>query len=295
MEEEITFFSGGEQIMGTVCLPGDLEKKVPGVALLHGYGSFRDDITGFLELAKLLAEEGIASVRFDFRGCGVSGESGYIHPHNESIEDACAALSYLDGRPEVDPNRLAVVGMSVGGGIAVQVAGLDERVRCAVALAPVADGGWWLKHLWTSTRGVDDWLDFLNRLSIDRKQRAKNGSSEKVEIEEILAYGPEDLAAHEEMRKKYPQFATQAYLSSADSLLQFQPRQFAHLVAPRPLRLVHSLTDTSVPIYHSYELFGKAGPIRDLQIIPDSPHAFWIGDHNKYVQELTLEWLKLYL
>jgi dipeptidyl aminopeptidase/acylaminoacyl peptidase len=295
METEIKFFSEGEIISGTICLPGNLVGRVPAVALFHGYGSFRDDLTGFKELAMVLAEQGIASVRFDFRGCGSSGNPGCIHPNNEWIEDAHAALSFLEELPEVDPMRLAVAGISVGGGIAVQVAALDERVRCAVALAPVADGAWWLKHLWTSTRGEEGWLNFLQRLSSDRRKRAEKGYSQKVAIEEILAYGPEDTAAREYMLKKYPQFATHAYLSSADSLLQFQPRQFVHLITPRPFRIIHSLTDKSVPIEHAYELFGRAGPLRDLMIIPDSPHAFWLGKYNKDVQELTLDWIQRYV
>ena len=80
-----------------------------------------------------------------------------------------------------------------------------------------------------------------------------------------------------------------------ESLLQFQPRQFVHKIRPRPIRFIHSLTDTSVPIEHSYELFGRAGHIRDLQVIHDSPHCFWIGPESRHVQELTVDWLSRYL
>lgn len=295
MESEITFYSEGEEVTGTLRLPAGQQEEPPVAVLLHGYGSFRDELTGFVELASLLAEHGIASLRFDFRGCGGSGEPGRIHPHDEWIEDTRSALSYLQGRPDVDADRLGVVGMSVGGGVAVQATSLDERVRCTVALAPVADGGWWLKHLWTTTQGNVGWQRFLSRLVEDRQQRARDGASQRVPMEDILAYGPEDMAARKLMLERYPQFATHAYLSSADSLLQFQPRQFVHLISPRPVRFVHSLTDTSVPIDHSYELFGRAGEVRDLQVIHDSPHCFWLGAHNRRVQELTLEWLSKYL
>lgn len=293
-ESDVTFFSESQQVSGTLCLPA-YKPPFPAAVLLHGYGSFRDELTGYVELAALLADNGMASLRFDFRGCGKSGDPGRLHPHDDWIEDARCALSFLETRREISRRRLGLVGMSCGGGVAVQAAALDERVRCAVALAPVADGGWWLRHLWTSTRGDAGWHGFLARVREVRRHRAATGVSEVVPIEDILAYAPEDMAAHRAMHEKYPQFATHVYLSSVESLLQFQPRQFVHLIPPRPLRLVHSLTDTSVPIEHSYELFGRAGPIRDLQVIHDSPHCFWIGPESRRVQELTLDWLLRYV
>ena len=295
MKTEVAFFSEGEKLAATLCLPGGAQGKVPAVALLHGYGSFRDELTGYTELSSLLAKQGIASLRFDFRGCGASGEPGRMHPHDDWVEDAAAALSYLEVHPRVDFGRLGLVGMSVGGGVVVQAAALDHRVRCVVSLAPVADGGWWLKHLWKTSQGDDAWQDFLNRLSEDRRRRAKDGNSQRVPTEDILAYGPEDMAARRLMLEKYPQFATHTYLSSADSLRSFQPRQFVHLVAPRPVRFVHSLADTSVPIEHSYELFGRAGEVRDIRVIHDSPHCFWLSEQNREVQGLVLDWLIRYL
>jgi dipeptidyl aminopeptidase/acylaminoacyl peptidase len=295
MEMELSFFSDGERVVGTLALPEEGQGKAPAAVLVHGYGSFRDELTGYVELAALLAAHGIASLRLDMRGCGESGALGRIHPHDDWIADITAALSYLESRPEVDPARLGLVGMSVGGGAVVQAGAVDERVRCVVSLAPVADGGWWLKHLWTTTRGESDWQGFLARLAADRRMRAQIGRSEKVAVEDVLAYGPEDAKARVQMLQKYPQFATYVYLSSPDSLCRFQPRHWAHLVAPRPLRIIHSLTDTSVPITHAYELYGRAGAPKDIQVIPDSPHCFWLGPHSRRVQELTLEWLRLYL
>jgi hypothetical protein len=293
-ESEVKFFSEYQEVHGTMCVP-DGSPPYPAVALLHGYGAFRDELTGYVELAALLAEHGIASLRFDFRGCGESGEAGRLHPHDDWVEDTLCALSFLEARSDIAGSRLGVVGMSVGGGIAVQAAALDDRVCCAVALAPVADGGWWLKHLWTTSQGETGWHDFLGQVRHARRERVATGMSTKVPIESILAYGPDDLAAHRAMHEKYPQFATHAYYTSVESLLQFQPRQFVHKIRPRPIRFIHSLTDTSVPIEHSYELFGRAGHIRDLQVIHDSPHCFWIGPESRHVQELTVDWLSRYL
>ena len=203
MEREVTIFSEGEKVVGTFCLPDGIEGRVPAVALLHGYGSSRDELGGFVELAMLLAEHDIGSLRFDFRGCGESGKPGRIHPHDDWIADAMAAISFLEIQAEVDAGRLALVGMSVGGG-AVQAGALDEQVRCVVFLAPVADGGRWLKHPWTSTQGEAGWQRFLGQLAVGRKRQTTTGESQKVLMEDIIAYGPEDAAAREQMLKEYP-------------------------------------------------------------------------------------------
>jgi uncharacterized protein len=97
------------------------------------------------------------------------------------------------------------------------------------------------------------------------------------------------------MLRQYPQFVTHVTLSSPDSLCQFQPREAVHRLAPRPLRIVHSLADTSVPVTQAYELYGRAGEVKDIQLIPDSPHCFWLGTHNVEVQQLVLDWLQWYL
>jgi len=116
-----------------------------------------------------------------------------------------------------------------------------------------------------------------------------------VPMEEILAFGPEGLAAWRKLREEFPRFASHAFLSSADSLLAFRPRHLAGGIAPRPLRIIHSLADTSVPFRHAAEIFGRSGEVKDLVAIRDSPHCFWIGPDSRRVQELTLEWMERYL
>ena len=55
------------------------------------------------------------------------------------------------------------------------------------------------------------------------------------------------------------------------------------------------MIDESVPVKHAHELFERAGDVKDLVIVDDSPHCFWVGKHNQHVQELTLDWLQRYL
>ena len=85
----------------------------------------------------MLTELGYATLRFDMRGCGDSeGESGRIICL-EQVEDTKSALAFLAGRPEIDANRIGIMGSSFGAAVAVYTAGVDSRPA-----AVISAGGW---------------------------------------------------------------------------------------------------------------------------------------------------------
>jgi hypothetical protein len=97
----------------------------PGVVLYHGFTSQRTEF-GFLfvKFSRLLAEAGIAGVRFDFIGCGESDGRFQDVTLSSEIEDAGCVLDFMQGRREVDSRRLFLLGMSMGGTIAGFVSGV---------------------------------------------------------------------------------------------------------------------------------------------------------------------------
>jgi alpha-beta hydrolase superfamily lysophospholipase len=290
-QRDVSFFSDGESVEGTLAVPGKGEAgSLPAVVLGHGFGSFRDELTGFVELAEKLAARGVASLRIDYRGCGKSGRRGHVHPFPDWILDTLAACEFLRSLDETDADLIGLGGMSVGGGVVCTAGALDRRIRAIVSLAPVADGGWWLEHLWRTTAGEEGWRTFLGHLEEDRIQCSVTGKSEVVPIGALLAYGPEDEKIVAEIYRTYPQFVDRLTLSSGSSLLNFKPLETAHAVEA-PIRFIHSDADTSVPHRHSEELFSRVKGKRDLRIVTGSPHCFWVGERSEEVQNLAADWL----
>jgi dienelactone hydrolase len=125
--------SAGETIQATLYLPGVPGRTVPGVLLCHGIDSSKEHLG---PLAIAFAQRGFAALTFDFGGHGES----YPRPLAESADaaDACRALAALAGRPEVDRQRLAVVGFSMGGPAAVRAAQGQAGVRAVVVLGRAA-------------------------------------------------------------------------------------------------------------------------------------------------------------
>ncbi len=99
------------------------------IVLLHGSGSTRDDM---LDHADVLGRHGFGLLIVDARGHGAStGEAMDLGWGGE--DDIVAAIDYLVGRPDVDADRIALVGASMGGEQAITAAAKDPRVAAVVS------------------------------------------------------------------------------------------------------------------------------------------------------------------
>lgn len=99
------------------------------VAVLHGSGSTR---SGVLDQAAVLAGHGYGVLLYDDRGHGRSGGAGMDFGW-WGDRDVAAAVSYLESRPDVEPGRIGVLGLSMGGEQAINAAATDSRIRAVVA------------------------------------------------------------------------------------------------------------------------------------------------------------------
>lgn len=136
-EETVQLNSG---IKGSLAKPAN-NAQVPAVLMLHGFGSNRDEVGKLYQrLAAALTQQGIASLRIDFRGWGESAGRMEESSVLTEVQDAATAYSYLKSLPWVEPARIGVVGFSLGGGIAVvSAAQQPERYAAMVTWSSVGD------------------------------------------------------------------------------------------------------------------------------------------------------------
>ena len=136
MELQIGFRSGDQQVFGVLHLPEST--PAPGSIMCHGFTGHKAETHRlFVDAARDFTRNGLAVLRFDFRGSGDSEGEFHEMTVSREIEDARAALDFLASRPEVDPARLGVLGLSLGGCVAACLAGTDDRVRALVLWAAV--------------------------------------------------------------------------------------------------------------------------------------------------------------
>ncbi|GAB3488325.1 alpha/beta hydrolase family protein [Nocardiopsis coralliicola] len=127
VEHEVEFDGGSGTVPGTLALPAEAGEPVPAALIVSGSGPTdrdgnspgRPDAGTNLNLARVLAGSGVASLRYDKYGSGdrpvpESGEDGAEASYGLFEEEMAAAYAELAARPEVDPERIAVLGHSEG-------------------------------------------------------------------------------------------------------------------------------------------------------------------------------------
>jgi len=142
----VTFDSHGETIVGRLFPAAFGEEPAPGVAII-GPMTFQKEQAPTL-YAQRLSRLGYTALIFDTRYRGESGGQPRCYENPAAkVEDLRAAVAYLRGLPEVDADRLALLGVCMGGGHALSAATDEPLVRVVATVAghyrdPAADEQW---------------------------------------------------------------------------------------------------------------------------------------------------------
>jgi pimeloyl-ACP methyl ester carboxylesterase len=140
-DEQIKFGSNGVTLAGTVSKPKQaVAGKRPAIVLVSGSGPHDRDSVAFGipimgEMADALADAGFIVLRYDKRGNGQSGGRPGTASLADYAEDLRAAVRYMADRKDVDDKRIAVVGHSEGGAVALMAAEKDKRIAALVLVA----------------------------------------------------------------------------------------------------------------------------------------------------------------
>ncbi len=293
-QDEIIFFSEGVPVSGTYSRNIDLNKPCPAIILAHGYANYRGEFGGFDELANVLNKAGYAVLRFDFRGCGDSGEKGRMLCATEWPADLMNAITWLHSKAEIDQKRIGIVGQSMGASTTAYVSSLDERIAGAVCMAPTSDGRRWLEDLWCTSKGHAAWDVFWKSVKFDRINRVLTGSSKMKPIYELLAMDSNGKENWISLNKRFPEFLMEASLESIDSVTLLRPINSIS-ASQCPLLFIHGQNDVLVPSKNSIELYEKANDPKELFLIDGAGHDLPTGDFKEIVQSKVVEFLNQYL
>ncbi len=141
----VTLLSHGLKVFGVLHMP-EGSKQVPAVLFCHGFGGNK---SGKFRLSvrqsEMLSERGIASLRIDFRGSGDSEGDFADTTIQTQVEDAHLAFRYLLEHPRILPHSCAILGRSLGGAIATQVASELETIKALALWCPVFDAKPWVQ------------------------------------------------------------------------------------------------------------------------------------------------------
>lgn len=127
--EEVTLTTGDGILLNGWYLPS---RNRAAIIMLHGYGGNRLEM---LNRAALLAKHGYGVLLYDERASGESGGKqrtfGWL-----DVNDVPLAVAYLQTRSEIDPQRIGLLGFSIGGQIALRAAAQSDQLKAVVAEEP---------------------------------------------------------------------------------------------------------------------------------------------------------------
>jgi dipeptidyl aminopeptidase/acylaminoacyl peptidase len=287
-ETEVRYFSEGEEIAGTLRLP-DSDGPFPGIVQGPGWLGLRDAKL-YLPYHEALTAAGYAVLIFDYRGFGDSeGERNTLSP-SAQLEDLINAVTYLQTRDDIDPDRIGVFGSGgTGGGNAILLAAADKRVRCAVSQVPVANGEDWLRRM----RREYEWVEFLERLDADRRRRVTSGKGEMVHPrEEIMVPAPERRATNvkKDVDGRVP---TSVPLRAAEAIMAYKPIE----VVPRVdnLMVIGVADDVVTPTDHAVALYEAAAEPKRLIMQRHTTHYAAYAQHGDAVIPDIVAWFDAHL
>lgn len=131
--KKITFHNRyGITLAADMYTPKNADGKLPAIAVCGPFGAVKEQCSGLY--AQTLAERGFLTIAFDPSFTGESGgQPRYVASPDINTEDFSAAVDFLSVQDNVDPERIGILGICGWGGMALNVAAMDTRIKATVA------------------------------------------------------------------------------------------------------------------------------------------------------------------
>ena len=131
---KVTFHNRyGITLAADLYTPKGAEGKLPAIAVSGPFGAVKEQSSGLY--AQKMAELGFLTLAFDPSYTGESGGSPrYVASPDINTEDFCAAVDFLSVQENVDPERIGIIGICGWGGMAINAAAMDTRIKATAAM-----------------------------------------------------------------------------------------------------------------------------------------------------------------
>ena len=277
--KKVTFTNRyGITLAADVYQPKNASGKLPALAISGAFGAVKEQSSGLY--AQTMAERGFITLAFDPSYTGESGgEPRNVASPDINTEDFSAAVDFLGLLPEVDRERIGIIGICGWGGMALNAAAVDKRIK-AVATSTMYDMSRVMSNGYNDSTTKKQRSAALEQLSQQRWQDAEAGKP---------ALGPVSL----ELKGGEPQFVQEyaAYykstkrgfhpraINSNSAWTMTNPLSFMNMpllsyideISPRPILLIHG--EKAHSRYFSETAYKAAAEPKELLIIKDANHV----------------------
>lgn len=176
---KVTFHNRyGVTLAADLYVPKNATGKLAAIAVSGPFGAVKEQSSGLY--AQTLVERGFLTIAFDPSFTGESGgQPRYVASPDINTEDFCAAVDYLSTRDDVDPERIGILGICGWGGMALNAAAIDTRIKATVTstmydMSRVNANGYF------DSMDADQRYELRRQLNAQRTVDYRNGSYERA-------------------------------------------------------------------------------------------------------------------
>lgn len=165
----------GIALCGDLYLPRASAGNLPAIAVAGPFGAVKEQCAGLY--AEELASRGFAALAFDPSFIGESGgEARNVASPDINTEDFCAAVDFLSTRDFVDPEKVGILGICGFGGMALNAAAMDTRIKATVASTMYDMTRVTAKGYFDAADSADARYEAKKALNAQRTEDYKNGT-----------------------------------------------------------------------------------------------------------------------
>ena len=251
--------------------------KLPALAVSGPFGAVKEQSSGLY--AQTMAERGYATIAFDPSYTGESGgEPRNVASPDINTEDFSAAVDFLGLQPFVDRERIGIIGICGFGGMALNAAAVDKRVK-AVAVSTMYDMSRVMSKGYNDTVTLEQRTKTLEQLSRQRWEDAEKGTPAYGPPMNELKGGEAQFLVDYHDYYKTPRGFHPRSINSNSSWTVTNPLSFMNMplltyikeISPRPILFIHG--EKAHSRYFAETAYAAAAQPKELMIIKGANHV----------------------
>lgn len=257
--------------------PKNVSGKLAAIAVAGPFGAVKEQSSGFY--AQTMAEKGFVTLAFDPSFTAESGgEPRNVASPDINTEDFSAAVDFLGLQPNIDRERIGIIGVCGWGGMALNAVAIDKRVKAVVA-STMYDMTRIMSKGYNDSVTLEQRAQGLAQLGEQRWKDAENGTPAYGPVSLELKGGePQFVMEYAEYYKKPRGFHPRSVNSNGSWTLT-TPLSFMNMpilsyiaeISPRPMLLIHG--EKAHSRYFAETAFAAAAEPKELMIIPGANHT----------------------
>jgi dienelactone hydrolase len=300
LREDVVFDAEGALLHGWWYPPMDMKAAGPCVVMAHGWTSTKKIYLD--RFAEVFARAGLSVLVFDNRGWGESATALGKPRHEvdpwEQIRDYQHAITFVQNRSEVDPERIGVWGTSFSAGHAFVVAAIDRRVKAVCGQAPFISGRATYENMVRENNRVLG----PERFTADRRARARGEAPVTVPVvgqDPSMLVGLPTADSYEFFSQARvqldPQWPNEVTLRSLDNFYGYEPGRYLPDITPTPLLMIVGREDGLTGGNLAAAAFNSAAEPKKLVFVPGGHFAAYTGAGFTLASQSARDWFSTHL